>query len=133
LQPNTITRYSEVSLYKKGIVDPDTFALGLKLLAGAFPRLQTNWFNTLKFMIKDEGFNNERFMDAVKNIIREFDCLKYGDPKIADIISYDRKRKYFSQGELLEISKYFSNEQRGEMFKEYVYDSKINKYYKKED
>ena len=78
-------------------------------LKRAFPKLPEGWYKLLEEMIDEEKFTDQRFTDAVKNLIKN--CL-YPEPTIANILSFDKMSKLYTYNELLEISKDYSNENR---------------------
>lgn len=90
---------NELSVYKSGKVDAETFAHGVKKIKAAFPRLSNQWFDLLDEMIDQSGFTNERFKDAVYDLIKN--CV-YPEPTIANLLSFDKKIKIFTYKESLE-------------------------------
>ena len=97
--PTTLSRQdkNEISVYKSGAVSPDVLASGIKMIAQSFPKLTKGWYEVLKEMMKDEGFNDNRFSDAVKSLIKN---CPYPEPTIANIIGYDKTVKVFTYSDL---------------------------------
>jgi hypothetical protein len=87
---------NSLSIYQ-GAFDPQKAAIELKKLQVAFPSLNSDFFNLLSERIVANGFNNERLHDAIAHLI---DTFPYKEPKIADIISYDRKIKLYSYNDV---------------------------------
>lgn len=98
------TTSNEISLYKPGKVDPQTWAIGSKMLINAFPKLPIEWFDLLKSLISEENFSNQKFLDSVRHLIK---TCPYPEPTIANLLSYDKTVKSHTYEEILEInSKY---------------------------
>ena len=84
-------------------------ALGIVKLKRAFPRLSEGWYITLEEMLDEEGFTDQRFNDAVLNLIK---TCNYPEPTIANILSFDRLAKIWTYDEALTFSNDFSTERR---------------------
>jgi len=121
-----------MSIYKQGSVSADVLGSGIKTIANAFPELPKGWYDVLKDMMKDEGFDNERFSAAVKNLVKN--CI-YPKPTIANMLSYDKTVKIFNYIELLEHTENYSPQTREEYLNSYdkVDFYGVLKYAKKED
>ena len=76
----------------------------------AFPRLSLGWYDVLEQMLDDEGFSDQRLIDATKILIK---TCQYPEPTIANIIGYDRMIKVYLYDELLTIAKDYSPNERG--------------------
>lgn len=92
---------NEISIYKDVAIDQATFAHGIKDLKLAFPKLKPGWYDLLKRQVKEKGFTNKRFYDAVNYVIGN--CI-YPEPTIAQILRYDRIVKSFTYNEILELN-----------------------------
>lgn len=92
----------EISLYGHGKVSPTALAHGIALIKRAFPKLVIGWYKVLEDMIDEEGFTDERFRDAIKNLIK---TCPYPEPTIANVLGYDKKIKIFNHYELMEKHK----------------------------
>jgi hypothetical protein len=116
--PNTLSKQdkNEISIYKSGSISPEILGSGIKMITQAFPKLPTGWYSVLKEMLKDEGFNDNRFSDAVRSLIKN---CPYPEPTIANVISYDKTLKVYTYTELLEHSKDYSVPARIEYLKSY--------------
>ena len=82
-----------VSVYRGDLVTDKTAATGMLMLTQAFPSLGKGWFTILREMIKDDGFTESRFTDAVKHVIRT--CV-YPTPTVANILSWDKRVKIYT-------------------------------------
>ena len=105
LQQNDISETKNdnelVSIYPRGRVTAQAFAEGCKQINMAFPELSKDWYRLLDKMLEVDGWNDQRFKDAVLYLIRTF---KYPKPAIADILNYDRKEKRFTYHDLLKAT-----------------------------
>ena len=97
---------SGLSIYKDDKIDQFSFAIGMKDLKSAFPRLSADWFDLLKKRVIDNGFTKKRFFDAVNYTI---DNSPYPEPAIAQILNYDKKIKTFTYDEVLDHNNRFPN------------------------
>ena len=79
-----------VSIYKPGTISPKVLAEGIGMIVSSFPKLSAGWYEVLKAMLVEEQFNDVRFFDAVKNLIK---TSVYPEPTIANIISFDKTTK----------------------------------------
>lgn len=71
----------------------------VKRLSTAFPTLPEGFYDILLERIKENGFSDQRFQDAVSNLI---DTCPYPQPTIANIISWDKKIKLYTYCEVVE-------------------------------
>jgi hypothetical protein len=92
-----VQKCSEISIYIGELTDY-TLATELKKLSVSFPNLESTFFNVLAERIKVNGFSDERLKDAVGFLIDNF---TYQKPSIANIISFDKRIKLYTQTELL--------------------------------
>ena len=86
-----------VSLYNGEMPKPEDYAVAVKRLAIAFPRQEIDFFKIAVEEMADMGFTAERMRDAVANVIRNF---RYKELNIADIVSFDRKHKLYTYGQM---------------------------------
>ena len=107
----------EVSVFKDGNVSAETWAEGSKMLSQAFPRLPIEWFKILREFVKGENFSDEKFMYAVRNLIKT--CI-YPEPTIASILNFDVRVRIYEWNEIIEATKSYSAEQRGNYFNQFV-------------
>jgi len=82
----------------------------------------------LEEFIDEEKFTDQRLIDATKNLIRN---CKYPKPAIAEVLSYDRKKKAYDYYEMLELTKDLSPESRKRFYENYNYDIKSKRYIEK--
>ena len=98
--PNTLEKQQdrgEISVYRAGAISPQILGSGIKSISQAFPKLPVSWYTVLKEMLKDEQFDDARFSDAVKSLVKN--CI-YPEPTIANIVSFDRMVKVFTLSDL---------------------------------
>ena len=107
----------EVSLYGEGKVSPECLALNIVKLKDAFPKLENGWYRQLQRFLETERFTDNRFNDAVENLIKT--CL-YPEPTIATVLGWDKKIKSYTWNELGEISKDYSPDARKKFWEQYV-------------
>ena len=100
---------TEVSVYGKGKVTSNCLALGIVKLKRAFPKLNEGWYLILEEMLDEERFTDQRLNDAINNLIK---TCAYPEPTIANILSYDKKAKFWTYDEALAYSNDFSVERR---------------------
>lgn len=87
-----------MSLYNGDMPKPEDYAIAVKRLSCAFPRQDMDFFKIAVEEMADMGFTAERMKDAVANVIRNF---RYKELNVADIVSFDRKRKLYTHGQML--------------------------------
>ena len=87
----------EISLYS-GELTIQCIISNVARVRKAFPALPTDYFDVLTDMIREYGFSDSRFNDAVKNVIAT--CV-YPTPTIANFISWDRTFKILSYEEMI--------------------------------
>lgn len=117
--PTTLSKQGkhEISIYKPGTINPNILGSGIKMIMQAFPKLPAGWYSVLKEMLKDEEFNDERFSDSIKSLIKN---CPYPEPAIANIIGYDKTIKVFLWNELLEKTKEDSPQTRAEYLNNFI-------------
>jgi hypothetical protein len=91
-------------------------------LKAVFPKLPSGWFDVLERMIDEEGFTNQRLIDATKQLIR---TCEFPEPSLARIIGFDRSVKIHTYNDLLTIAKDYSPMQRKEFLESF---EKVNHY-----
>lgn len=100
-QANKITTINGefyISRYQDGPPRPEDFAIAVKKLSVAFPQQSPEFFSLAVEEMAQMGFTRQRMADAVTNLIRTF---QYKQPNISDIVSYDRKKKIYTYGQML--------------------------------
>ena len=100
LQNNKITTINGecyISRYQDGPPLPEDFAIAVKKLSVAFPQQSPEFFSLAVEEMSQMGFTRQRMADAVTNLIRTF---QYKQPNISDIVSYDKKRKLYTYGQM---------------------------------
>jgi hypothetical protein len=119
-QPSIISNRQEensISVYKNGQVSAEVWAHGTKVLKNAYPKLQFGWYETLREVVKLDGWSDEKFKDAIMNCIKN---VPFPEPTIANITSYDRSIKVFMYEDLLTHSNEFSPPARKEYLKNFT-------------
>jgi len=86
------------SIYGLGTVTPEAFAQGVKRIKQAFPKLKAPWYEILGEMLSENEFTDERFKDAVFNLIN---TCQYPEPTIANILSFDKM--YFTYTQVVKL------------------------------
>ena len=123
----SLTQYTtpknEVSVYVDDIADSDYVKSHLKKLSAAYPKVTNDFIILLTERVIDNKFTKARVMDAVNNLI---DTFVYEVPKVADIVSFDRRIKVFTYTDLCD------KVERGERFDDYVR-TKAGRYILKDD
>ena len=89
----------ELSIYK-GELEPKTWIKQVKKMTDAFPTLPKGFYDILADRIKDNGFSDDRLIDAVNYVI---DNCVYPQPTIAQIISFDKKVKLYTHTDVLRM------------------------------
>ena len=98
-QPDDYSDNKQVSLYGNGQVSAEVFADGCIKLKAAFPKLPNSWYELLDEMIDEERFTNQRFVDAVKELIKN---CEYPEPTIAKFLGHDKIIDSYSYDEILD-------------------------------
>lgn len=83
-----------------GQLTPNVLATQIKKLQAAFPKQSLDFFNVLVERIKANGFSDERLIDAINNVIDNF---QYKELNIADIIKWDKREKLITYPQLVSL------------------------------
>ena len=75
-----------LSIYKDSLLRPETYVIGERMLKERFNNLNEEMSIILLDRVKEHGFTNKRFMDAVKFVL---DTHKFPTITPADIIQFD--------------------------------------------
>lgn len=128
------TGYYEISVYK-GELTPVCLAENVVKIKKAFPILPKEFFDVLEERIFENGFSNERLIDAVNNAIDN--CI-FPTPTIAQFIGYDKKIKLYTYNQVLEMNQELSGKafnfykavkvQEGQKTPVYVHVNDVEKY-----
>lgn len=89
-----------LSIYQ-GVLDERGIAQASKKIEGAFPNLESGFYQVFFDRIKMHGFTNERLLDAIDHVI---DTCEYPNPTIAKFISYDQKIQLFTYDQMIKKS-----------------------------
>ena len=108
---------NKLSVYNKGKVSAENFALGVVLIRKSKSKLSEGWYEVLQIMLDQNGFTDERFKDAVQVMIS---TCPYPEPSHAEILSYDKQIDAYTWDELLKITKDYSPQSRGKFLDNYV-------------
>lgn len=92
------SKENKLSIYERGKVSAESFALGTKLIKGSKPELPDPWYEVLEVMLDQNGFTDQRFKDAVAVMIS---TCPYPKPSHAEILSYDKLIDVYTWDELL--------------------------------
>ena len=103
--------YSEISVYS-GELTQRSLIKNIAKIKIAFPDLDKGFYSILIEMARDCNFSDERFEDAVKNVICT--CV-YPRPTVAQFLSWDKKIKLYTYDQILKLN----NELNGNAFKYY--------------
>ena len=95
-----ISAANEISLYKGSIISDESIVRYSVKIRQAFPSLEPGFYNILLEMAKEENFTDERFRDAVHNVIKT--CI-YPTPTIAQFISFDKRIKVFKYHDIIKM------------------------------
>jgi len=98
LSPKAFRPANEMSLYTGDIVSYATVVNGCKAIKQSFPALTAEFYSNLFETVKQEGFTDARFMDAVSHVIKT--CV-FSVPGIADFVSFDKKVRVYDYNEYL--------------------------------
>jgi len=108
---------NKLSIYGKGEVTTECLAKGKKIIKASKPELPNGWYDVLDYMIEENGFTDQRFIDAVEVMITT--CV-YPKPSHADILSYDKFIDAYTWEELLDNVRNASPEYRGKYLQSFV-------------
>jgi hypothetical protein len=98
-----------ISVFPKGKVTAEIFAICMRDLKKAKPKLDANWYDVLNRMIDVDGFTDERLIAATQSLIRN---CPYPEPSHAEILNFDLRVKIYKAEEILEMCKDLSVESR---------------------
>ena len=93
-------RTNEISIYNDGILCKDILVKQIKKLKSAFPKMEEQQLMILVEEVKKQQFTNQRFIDAVNNVIRT--CI-YPSPQLAQILGYDQHYRLYSYYEVCNL------------------------------
>ena len=106
-RPENLALYqNEISIYR-GELTPIHTLRQITRAKMSFPNLPDQFFDILRERITANGFTDDRFTDAVSNVI---DNCHYPTPTIADFISFDKKVKLNSYEDMLKKTNEFGSE-----------------------
>ncbi len=88
----------QISVYVDDIVVPSVFQEQMVRLKLSFPELDNGWYEILRERVKAKGITNRQLIDAVNDLIDNF---QYPKPTIANILNYDKKIAVLSYEEYL--------------------------------
>lgn len=106
-----------LSLYNDELTAKNVL-LNITKIKKVFPNLEIGFYDILTERLKDKGFTDNKFNDAVNHVIDN--CI-YPTPTIANFLSFDRNIKLYSYEQMLKLN----NEYAGQAFK-YFRPIKIN-------
>jgi hypothetical protein len=95
-----------LSLYKDNPLDATTYQAGKKLLKQTYKNFDDDLSLILLDQLKEQGFTNKRFVDAVKFVINNH---VYQSIKPADILSFDKALHLRLYHEIAEEQKSFGS------------------------
>ena len=99
LQNISVTDRGEMSIsVYTGQLSTRTVIDGIKKVKNAFPNLPSGFYDILSDRIKENGFSDERLIDAINHVIDN--CI-YPTPTIANFIGYDKRIRLCSYEEML--------------------------------
>ncbi len=78
----------EISIYIDDVVVPSVFQEQMVRLKLSFPELDNGWYEILRERVKAKGITNRQLIDAVNDLIDNF---QYPKPTIANILNYNKK------------------------------------------
>ena len=89
-----------VSLYNQPPITDEEIAVILDRLRDAFPNMRESFFDLLAERVIENDFTAQRLLDAVNNVIDNF---QYKELNVADIIRYDRKARAYTYAEACDM------------------------------
>ena len=89
---------STVSVYSGNLTN-ECLIKQVKRIKDAFPSLHPGFFDVLTGALKDEGFCDDRLVDAVNRLVREF---RYPVPTVSEIVSFDKRYKLYTYYEVID-------------------------------
>ena len=66
-------------------------------MKAAFPNAKAGFFDIVMERVKENGFSDQRLIDAVNNLIDNF---RYPNPMVSDIVSFDKRIKLHTHSEV---------------------------------
>ncbi len=87
-----------MSMYNGSTVTDQSIVRYSLKIRHAFPSLPPEFYGVLLEMVKEEGFTEERFRDAVHHVIKN--CV-YPTPTVAQFISFDKRVPVFTYDQML--------------------------------
>lgn len=88
-----------ISVYA-GKLTTENWIDNVKRLKKTFPTLPEGFYDVLAERLTDNTFTDERFTDAVKNVI---DTCVYPQPTIAQFISFDKRIKLYTYEQYVKL------------------------------
>jgi hypothetical protein len=117
----TTSEGSTVTIYVPDEISIQAQIEAVKTLKNAFPALPMGFYDIMIDRMRANGFNEQRLMDAVANVI---DTCVYPTPTIATLISWDRRVKLYTWAEVTDMidkgakmSDFIIREYNGEKFR----------------
>ena len=89
-----------LSIYKGALISDESIVRYSVKVRYAFPALPPEYYGVLLDMVKEEGFTDERFRDAVHYVIKT--CV-YPSPTIAQFISFDKRIQTLTYDKYLKL------------------------------
>lgn len=87
----------EMSIYS-GELTEKCIAECTMTIKHAFPSTETGFFKVFVPMLKECGFNDEKLLNSVKNVIK---TCEYPTPTIAKFLNYDKKINLYTYTDML--------------------------------
>ena len=97
---------NEISIYK-GELTGQCLTNCVIVIKKAFPSLPIGFYDVFTDRLRDNGFTDDRLMDAVNYVI---DTCIYPTPTIANFIGFDRKYKIFTYEDMIHKGEEFGPE-----------------------
>jgi len=103
LYQNTLQRIDDS--YKLSVYNDKLTAKGVveatAKIKKAFPALTPEFYDVLLDMIKEEGFTDNRFIDAVNSVIKN---CEYPSPTVAKFLSFDKSIKLYTYTDMIKMT-----------------------------
>ena len=122
--PQSLTPKNSISIYT-GDLSTKTIIKTNKIISDCFPDLEQGFYNQFNRLIKNDGFSDQRLIDAVDHVIKT--CI-YPRPTIAQFLSYDHRIDLHSYQNIKKMCNTNYN-----AFEEYQYVESLKKYAHKSD
>jgi len=91
------TECNEISLYTDPPATTDQVKFEVKKLLSAFPDIDNNYIIVLIDRLLANRFTYQRVCDAISHVI---DTCNYKRPMVAEIVSFDQKKKLYTYNEM---------------------------------